>query len=96
MTPSNKSENDDITPITSNASLDSIEEVDQIKNVSEGPEEFASNNLNNKSKFRRMNLECNRKSFSIDSLLFSSKQYQLKPPSLLSNEVNDCPTKHNE
>ena len=95
MTPSNKSENDDITQITSNASFDDIEEVNKIKSESQCPEEFASSSLNSKSKFRRMNLECNRKSFSIDSLLFSSKQYQLKPPSLLSNEVNDCLTKPN-
>ena len=92
----NVSEKDDSIQASSNFSPNRMEDTNYKMSVPEAPKEFASNNFNRKSKMSKINLECNRKSFSIDSLLFSSKQYQLKPPLLSNFEVNDDPEKCNE
>ena len=57
--------------------------------TTEAPDDSEYNEPPRKLKMISGDIECNRKSFSIDRLLFSSKQRHMKMPILSSNN-SDC------
>ena len=96
MIPNDKFDYDIVSAREKNASLDKIDDTDDMR-VSSGNVEKSGNNVMSKEqKFNRSNSECNRKSFSIDRLLFSSKKNQLKSTLLSCNDTNHDPDDSNQ
>ena len=79
-----------------NASLIKIDDADDMRVSLEKVEKSGNNDLSKEQKIDRSNSECNRKSFSIDRLLFSSKKYQLKSTLLSCNDTNHDPDESNQ
>ena len=86
MIPNDKFEYDIVSPREVNTSLDKIDEADDMPVSSGNVEKSGNNDMSKEQKIDRSNSECNRKSFSIDRLLFSSKKYQLKSSLLSYND----------
>ena len=96
MIPKDKFEYDIVSPKERNTSFDKIDEADDMRISLENVGNSGNNELSKEQKIDRSNSECNRKSFSIDRLLFSSKKYQLKSTLLSSNDPNHDPDMSNQ
>ena len=96
MIPNDKFEYDVVSPREKNVSLDKIDETDDMRVSWRNVEKSGNNDMSKEQKIDRSNSECNRKSFSIDRLLFSSKKYQLKSSLLSCNDTNHDPDESNQ
>ena len=96
MIPNDKFEYDIVSPKERNTPFDKIDEADDMRVSSGNVEKSGNNDMSKEQQIDRSNSECNRKSFSIDRLLFSSKKYQLKSTLLSSNDANHDPDKSNQ